>query len=95
METEMVEKSILQDLQFSSSNAVSEKDIQALVTKLTETRAEHLLSSLTHELSQQERKMRVRVDSLAVRAEHSSSSKHAQEHRTPTSSRESDRKSKT
>ena len=93
-EVDMVEESIVSTLHSKGSSGFTEKEIQAMVAMLTETRAKHLLSSLTHELSLQG----VRVDSLVVRADPHLGSKQDQElsaKRTPVSSRESGRKSKT
>ena len=96
-EIEMAEGSILSALHSKGSSGVTEKEIQAMVTMLTETRAKQLLSSLTHELLLQEGNVGVRVDSLVVRAVPHSGSKQDQElsaKRTAVSSRESGRKSK-
>ena len=92
-EIAMVEESIVSALHSKSSCGFTKKEIQAMVAMLTETRAKHLLSSLTHELSLQG----VRVDRLVVRADPHLGSKQDQElsaKRTPVSSRESGRKSK-
>ena len=77
-EMEMLEGSILSTLRSKGSSGVSEKEIQAMVTMLTESRAKQLLSLLTHELSLQERSVGVRVDSLVVRADPHSGSKQDQ-----------------
>lgn len=92
---EEVERLIFTELQSKCCTGLTENEIVTMTNTITEAHINHLLSSLVHQMAQQEGCVGVMVDSLAVEAQWQTESNLKEAKKTPASSRASGRKSNT